>query len=159
MRRLTLAAFVIMAAGCSDGSGPGDTPLIETFSFEDGLAGWSADATDLSVGDEPSDWSITNTSHSASDGERSVQLMLDNLSDAGKIWIERSFDLEPETIYDVRVELDFGTWDFGAVNLWRVIAGVSSRSPETAQDLEVAFRDDTGHGEQRNMGLVWLEKS
>jgi hypothetical protein len=159
MLRLTLATFVLMAAACSEGTGPDDDPHIETFSFEEGLASWSPDVTDLQVGDEPSDWSITTTSDSATDGERSVQFVLENPSDEGKIWIERGFQLEPETSYDVRIELDLGTSDFGAVNMWRVIAGVGSRSPETGQDLELAFRDETGHGGDQDVGLVWLAKS
>ena len=146
-------------SACGDGAGPGEEPRPETFSFEDGLEGWSPDATDILVGEDPIDWSVTTTAEAATDGERSTRLTLDNLSDAGKIWIERRFELEPETSYDVRIEFDFGTSDFGFVNLWTVIAGASSRSPETAEDLESAFQDETGHGQDEDLGLVWMEKS
>lgn len=161
MRRhaITLAGCaVVLWSACGDGAGPGEEPRTETFSFEGGLEGWSPDATDILVGEEPIDWSVTTTAEAATDGERSVRLTLDNLSDAGKVWIERRFELEPETSYDVRIEFDLGTSDFGSVNLWTVIAGASSRSPETAEDLESAFRDETGHGRDEDLGLLWVGK-
>ncbi|CAN5879291.1 hypothetical protein BH24GEM1_BH24GEM1_08990 [soil metagenome] len=151
---------VMSSAACGDdGTGPNIGPRTETFSFEDGLGAWLADATDITVGGDPIAWDVAVTDEAATDGERSVRLSLDNLSDAGKIWIERSFDLEPETSYSVRIEFDFGTADFGDVNLWTIIAGASPQPPETAQDLQDGFRDETGHDQGQDAGLVWLEKA
>lgn len=161
MRRTTaaLAAIVlVLAAACGDDTTTGPGPDVRRFSFESGLGNWSADATDLEVGGEPIEWDIAASDDAATEGSSAVRLSLENLSDAGKIWIERPFELEPQTTYDVTVAFDFGTTDFGAVNLWTIIAGVFPVSPETTDDLQPAFQGETGHDEGQGAGLVWLAK-
>jgi hypothetical protein len=87
-----------------------------------------------------------------------VELTLDNLNDAGKIWVEREFDsLEPNTTYEVTVSFAFATEDFGTINLWRIIAGVTTDAPEDADDLE--FQGETGNGEDEDVGYQWLDKT
>lgn len=124
------------------------------FTFESDLGGWAADATDLD--DPPVTWSIVRSDELAERGDWSVELFLDNENDAGKIWIERAFELTPGASYDVEVAFDLASADFGIVNRWRIIAGVSAENPEIADDL--SFQDETGNGAEDDVGFVWLPK-
>jgi hypothetical protein len=151
---LLAVAFTSLIACADDSTGPDETVRFET-SFESGLDGFAPDGTDLD--DPPVEWSIERTDQHADEGEWSVRLDLDNLNDAGKIWIERPFSLEPGATYDVDVSYAFGTSDFGDINLWTLIAGVTSLDPETVSDL--VFQGETGTGEDEDLGVVWLEKS
>ncbi|HET6362940.1 MAG TPA: hypothetical protein VFH11_12925 [Gemmatimonadota bacterium] len=152
---LALAVSIVVAACAEDSTtGPDGTVVFET-SFETGFDGFAADGTDLD--DPPVDFSIERSQEEADDGVRSVRLELANLNDAGKIWIERAFDLEPGVTYDVAVSYAFGTSDFGDINTWTIIAGVDPESPEMVDDL--TFQGSTSTGEDEEMGVVWLDKS
>jgi len=151
-----LALGIAALAACADDSmtGPDGRVTFET-SFETGLDGFASDGTDLD--DPPIEWSIERTQEEADEGAWSVRLDLDNLNDAGKIWIERAFALEPGAAYDIEVSYAFGTSDFGDVNTWTIIAGVDPESPEVADDL--TFQGSTSTGEDEEVGVVWLDKS
>lgn len=154
---LVLALALPIAAGlggCSESLEGPDSQTF-TFSFDDTMQGWSADGADLT--NPQVAWSIQQSTAEASNGAGSVRITLDNLNDAGKVWMERSFDLEPNRTYDVEVSYAFGSADFGDINLWRIITGVSADSPEDADDLE--FQGDTGNGLDSNGGLQWLDKT
>ena len=150
---ILVAAVASLIACTDDSTGPDGTVRFET-SFESGLDGFTADGTDLD--DPPVEWSIERTDERADDGEWSVRLDLENLNDAGKIWIERSFSLEPGAVYDVDVSYALGTSDFGDFNLWTLIAGATAIDPESVADL--VFQGETGTGEDEDLGVVWLEK-
>ncbi|HEV3410365.1 MAG TPA: hypothetical protein VG095_08725, partial [Chthoniobacterales bacterium] len=127
----------------------------QTFSFEDGFQGWNAKATDV---DHPSvEWSITPSQDRASDGSTALKFTLNNLNDAGKIWIERPFALQPNTSYVVNLKFSFGTADYGDLNHWSIIAGATSQPAQTRNDL--SYRGSTANGEPSNTGYRWLEKS
>lgn len=146
-----LLAF--LAAGCADDSvGPGDGLVFET-SFESGFDGFVVDGTDLD--DPPIEWEIERTDERAHDGEWSVRFELENLNDAGKIWIERRFDLEPNRAYDIDLTYAFASADFGEINQWTIIAGVLPFDPETPDDLP--FLGSTGNGADDDVGFIWLE--
>lgn len=152
---ISLAALAAVFVACSDDTiGPDGIVRFET-SFETGFDGFTADGTDLD--DPPIEWSIERTNDRADEGAWSVRLDLDNLNDAGKIWIERAFDLEAGRAYDVEVSYAFGTSDFGDINTWSIIAGVAPESPETTDDL--TFQGSTTTGSDQDVGVVWLEKN
>lgn len=150
----TLLCTAALSACEDEGTGPDGIVVFET-SFEDGLDGFAEDGTDLD--DPPVDWSIARSDEQADDGDWAVRLELDNLNDAGKIWIERAFDLDPGAAYDVEVTYAFGTSDFGDINNWTIVAGVGPQDPESVDDL--TFQGATGTGNDEDVGLVWLEKS
>jgi hypothetical protein len=108
------------------------TPLA-TFSFENGLEGWTPKATDIDH--PPVTWSIESSLDHASDGTRSAKFELENLNDAGKIWLERPFSVQPNQSYHVIVQFSFGTGDWGDLNHWTIIAGVRSSPAVTPSDL------------------------
>ena len=125
------------------------------FSFENGMEEWCPRGTDLD--DPPIEWSIERTQEIAWDGNASLKLYLENYNDAGKIWIEQSFDVSPNTRYHVNVRYSFASAAYGDFNLWVIIAGVSSESPQTAEDL--TYQGDAGNGADEDVGYVWLDKS
>jgi hypothetical protein len=148
-------AMAFALGACSDDI---TQPVDQTFAFafDSGLEAWSANATDTD--NPPVTWSIDHTMDMGNDDDGAVELTLDNLNDAGKIWVEREFDsLEPNTTYEVTVSFAFATEDYGTINLWRIIAGVTTDAPEDADDLE--FQGETGNGEDEDVGYQWLDKT
>ncbi|MGH9339365.1 MAG: hypothetical protein ACRD1R_07220 [Acidobacteriota bacterium] len=125
------------------------------FSFEESMQGWYPTGTDLEHAGGTLEWSIEPTEEMATHGSRSLQFFLENLNDAGKIWVQRNFSLEPETTYEVQVEYDFGTGD-GDINAFMIITGASPGPPETWDDLDFQESTSNGTGEP---GFAWLDKS
>jgi hypothetical protein len=131
------------------------SPPLATFSFENGLEGWTPKATDT---DHPTvAWSIESSQDRASDGTHSAKFELANLNDAGKIWLERPFSVQPNQSYHVNVQFSFGTQDWGVANHWTIIAGVRNSPAVTRSDL--TYQGLTANGESSNTGYKWLEKS
>ena len=122
-------------------------------SFEKDMEGWEVNGTDLD--DPPVEWTIERSEAIASYGETSVMLYLNNTNGAGKIWIEREFEAEPNHTYEVSVDYDLASADWGDVNLWTIITGVV---PESA-NIELASQGDTGNDASPEDGFVWLSKS
>ena len=71
--------------------------------------------------------------------------------------MEKSFSVDAATRYEVVVSYKFATADFGDINLFRIICGVSTTSQETVDDP--TFQDDTGHHLDTQEGFVWVNKS
>lgn len=147
-------AVGVLAAACDVST---SEPFIRRtfgFTFENDIGEWIADATDID--DPPVTWSVERSDQLAEGGEWSVRLSLDNLNDAGKIWMEREFQLTPGLTYEVEVAFDFASADFGDVNLWTIIAGATPADPEIADDL--TFQDETGNGADADVGHVWTAR-
>lgn len=141
-----------------------ETKVTESFetilrsSFENDLEEWTPQGIDLDLGTGTIEWSITRSQDRATDGTRSAKFFLNNLNDAGKIWLERTVSLVPGKIYNVKISYDFATRDFGSINLFRIIAGVHAIPPRTRQELQSSYRGDTGNGGFSDVGFVWLPK-
>lgn len=136
--------------------GPDTLPSVAyRFSFEHDMDGWVAEGTDLD--NPPVEWSIERSQDLASDGETAIRLYLNNINDAGKIWGERAFDVEPNREYQVHLEYDFATADWGDMNLWTIITGVVSQPPKVKGGL--VYQEDTGNNARPGDGFVWLYKS
>jgi hypothetical protein len=104
------------------------------YSFENGMEGWTAYATDVG----PADWSISPTTDLWDDGLKSLKIDLNNATGKGKVWITRAFAVEPGSKYRVSLDYSFG----GRFREYRIIAGVFRAPPLTADDLSSAFQDD-----------------
>ncbi len=131
-------AALVAAPGCDFGGELFQRTEINN-TFETTLAPWVPDGTDLD--EPPVEWSIERSDERANEGDWSAELTLENLNDAGKIWLETSVQrLVPGVTYDVRLAFDFGSSD-GEINAWRIIAGASPNNPETVDDL--VFREST----------------
>lgn len=131
-----------------------------SFSFENDMEGWTANGLELNN----IIWSVDRTQEIASDGINSVKLYLgDSIGDlggpsgAGIIWIERSFDVKPDKLYHVNVRYDFGSADWGDLNLFRIITGAAQKSPQSQDEL--IYQGDSGNGDESYVGYLWLEKS
>jgi hypothetical protein len=148
----------VALSGCdSDPTSPPPGDVIEeTFIFDADMEGWQGVATDTL--NPPIDWHVEHTTAEAYTGDGAVELFLNNINDQGKVWLERAYTLVPGAIYQVDLEYTFGTSDWGNVNLFTIIAGVHDEPPRSAEEL--TFQDeDTGHGGDEDVGLVWEERS
>jgi len=143
--------LLLMFVGCGEPIAP--TPDNYLFSFERDMEDWIANGTDLD--NPPVEWSIERSQDIASNGETAVRLYLNNMNDAGKIWIEQPFDLEPDRAYQAHLEYDLASADWGDVNLWTIITGVLPKSPE----LGLVYQGHTGNNAEPEDGFVWLQKS
>ena len=155
MKLKSFSCFLILVlallTGCDASGIPSSGTL--TFSFEEDMEGWVANGTDLD--NPPVEWSIERSTDIASNGKTAVGLYLNNMNDAGKIWIERPFDGEPNRNYQVHVEYGFSSADWGDMNLWTIITGVVPESAKT----ELVFQGNTGNNAKPEDGFVWLRKS
>ena len=154
---LVLAAPLTMCCCGSDVSAPRKDKAGYFYSFEDGMQGWGARGLDLELGDDFIEWSIRPTDEKAKDGSTGLELYLENWNDAGKIWIERAFQVKSKRRYRLELKYWFCTADFGLANLWTIISGVVPDSPETRDDL--VYDGHTGNGAESDVGYRWIEKS
>ncbi len=125
------------------------------YSFEDSMQGWDKDGTDLDH--PPINWTIEHTDELSYNSTKSIKLYLDNMNDAGKIWMIKQFNLTENTQYEVTVSYKFATRDYGIFNLFNIITGADPEMPQEAGDL--TFQGDTGHGQEEDIGYIWLNKS
>lgn len=133
-----------------------DDPQTYHYSFEKNMQGWNASGIDLD--NPPIIWSINRSNNISYDGNHSVQLFLNNLNDAGKIWIEKEFGVNQNTFYKINVSYKFATADYGDVNLFKIITGYSYKSPTKKDDL--TFQENTGYpGDEQQEGFIWLNKT
>lgn len=157
-RKWMLAAALVACGACSVSIGPGEE-VWHVFSFEQGLEGWTPARTDIEVGNDTIPWSIQWSHDRATDGGASLELYMHNLTDAGKIWVERAVRADPDRTYRVHVEFDLATADYGDLNHFTIIAGAVTRPPRARQELEPAFQGKTGNGSPSDVGYKWLRKS
>lgn len=127
---------------------------VNNYSFEEGMQGWEVKGTDLD--NPPVEWSIERSDRIATKGNTSIRYYLENVNDAGKIWIEKPYIVEPNKNYKVNIEYDFASMDWGDVNLWKIITGIVPRRTENKGYL--VFQEDTGIGEKTNE-FKWNKKS
>ncbi len=146
--------IAVLFSGCMQ---PMDSDGLQTsfwYSFEEDMQGWQINGTDLV--DPPINWSVNRSDAYAVNGSYAVRLYLDNVNDAGKIWMEKVFAAQPNQLYLVMVSYQFATADFGDFNLFNLITTVSGDGFFDRDDLN--YEDDTGHHTDAE-GYVWLEKS
>jgi len=151
---LILIAVLFLFSGCAE-------KQVSFFSFEHDMEGWNVNGTDLELDDSTIYWTITRSQERAKDGNTSVKFALDNLNDAGKIWMERPFIVESNHTYRVTVEYAFASADFGNFNLFKIITGVQQNPPQTGDDLVDIYnnnKDHTGNGDSSDLGYKWLNK-
>lgn len=148
-----LLAFTLLASvSCNEPQQP--TSYSYSFSFEREMEGWAANGIDLD--NPPVDWSIERSQDIASDGKTSVRLYLNNVNDQGKIWIERLFNVKPDSTYLVHLEYDLASADWGDMNLWTVITGMVQEPPNKKDEL--VYQGDTKNNAGPEDGFVWLHK-
>jgi hypothetical protein len=146
-----LVCMPLLLAGCNTLHLPKEMK----YSFENGMDGWVAQGTDLN---NPTDeWSIEPTEDMAKEGHYSLKVYLDNLNDAGKIWIQRPFDVDSNSYYQINVDYEFASADNGDLNLWTIITGALLGPPSKADEL--VYQRDTGNGADKDEGYKWLHKT
>jgi hypothetical protein len=159
---LVILALLTLLAGCEKSTEPTDRLIQLRESFEHGLSDWSIRSLDTEVGTSTIDWHIVATDKMASVGSFSAEVYMDNLTDAAKIWLERSLDVEPKETYTAAISFDLASRDVGEVNTFQILANVLSASPETRAEVIKGFTDGDFPEGTYNGGIdgyVWLEKS
>jgi hypothetical protein len=155
---LMICGSVVVAAtllsGCMESGDTSKYTVHWWYSFEEEMQGWQANGTDLK--DPPVNWSVTRSNEQAYEGEYSLKLYLENVNDAGKIWMERTFAVDPSALYDVTLSYKFATADFGDVNLFNLITTVRGDGFSSRDDL--SYEGDTGHHTEAE-GFVWLDNT
>jgi hypothetical protein len=101
------------------------------------------------------EWSITPSTEAAFAGTGSARFFLDNMNDAGKIWLQRPFAVQPNTLYRAAVSFHLRSTDIGDMSLWKVIGFAGPSAPGDNSSLQ-RF-EETGIGEQQPP--VWLSRS
>jgi len=109
-------------------------PGVYAFGFEAGMDGWQPNGADLE--DPPVQWQIQRSTDTASQGNASLKLFLNNLNDAGKIWVQRPFAVEPYTRYAATVTYKLASSDVGDINAWTLIGAALPHEPGAAGDLQ-----------------------
>jgi hypothetical protein len=150
MRAGSLALCVLLGA-----CGP-PTQTAGSYSFEGSLQGWNPGALDVGASGAPPGWSIVASSERSFAGAWSARVFLDNQTDAGKIWLSRTYRLLPSRNYDVHVEFALGTSDADPAGAFHVLAGAAPSLPANGDDAISFARDDTANG--GSTSVVWLLK-
>lgn len=125
------------------------------YTYEGSLQTWNKDATDLELGDGEIEWSIIPKTTRPYQGSYSLEYYLNNMNDAGKIWVEKSFTVPANKTYRVDVNYKLASNDWRDVNNFKILTGASVTDPEVAAD--VTPQGDTYNGGIQN--YVWLNKS
>jgi hypothetical protein len=149
---------VAAVTGCLEVTDPGQK-IWHSFSFESGLEGWEAAATDVDFEGGELEWSIERSLERATHGQSSLRFRLNNLNNEGKIWITREESVRPFGKYRVRISFDLASADPGNGSPFVIMAGAFPVAPTTAAALQAAFRDQTSNGTSGDSGYRWLEKS
>jgi len=136
----------IASAACDRMPGAVIFPEFELgYSFDGGLSGWTAAATDMGTGV----WT-------ASEASGAAKLELRNDSGAGKVWLGRELEVTPDIRYAMNVSFKLATADHDAAQAWKIIAGARQDAP--TQTAELAFQDGTASGAPAGE-TVWVEKT
>jgi hypothetical protein len=144
-------AICVSLAAC----GP-PTQTSGSYSFEGSLQGWIPAAVDLGADGAPLDWSVTPATDRSFAGAWSARFFLVNETDAGKVWISRTYRLSPSRSYDVHVEFALGSSDADPASAFRILAGVARSPPASGDDAISLAQGDTANG--GSAGVTWTLK-
>jgi hypothetical protein len=160
---IIMSIFVLL--GCSESKQPlRPEPRVYKISdsFEDGFSAWTINSLDVEVDKVEIDWYVVSSDERASNGLSSAKLYMDNLTDAAKIWLERSIKVAPNKTHQVTISFDLASSDYGDVNLFSILANVLPYNPTTRDDVTAGVSDGDFPEGTHNGGVqdfVWLDKS
>jgi hypothetical protein len=133
-----LAAIIVVSTGLYYQNRSEPTTFFD--GFEDGLGVWSPD------GDLPMDpnnpgnevaWIIAVSKEHFSTGQSSALFYIDGSQDDGTIWLEKGFDLRPNSFYEGELTFQFysGSESFNTIAV--VVGYVGTLDPEVEEHLTV----------------------
>jgi len=103
----------MFGAGVCDSGELEIVPVLEDqFSFESGLQGWSVLVSDLGM--PPAEWSVTQSADQAASGAGALRIQLAPQGVGPRVMLQRPFDLEPDTEYDLQLTFQTGTEEVAA---------------------------------------------
>ncbi|HVO75707.1 MAG TPA: T9SS type A sorting domain-containing protein [Ignavibacteriaceae bacterium] len=121
------------------------------------MEGWLICAADTGLNGGTITWKIEPSSEQSADSEYSAKYYIENLNDAGKIWITKSFSVLSSKSYLVTIHYRFASSDFGTINNFRIITGVHSFLPKNGSEL--TYQGETFNGCESDCGFRWLDKN
>lgn len=160
---ILMSIFVLL--GCSDSTQlllPEPRIYKISDSYEDGFPAWTINSLDVEVNKVEIDWYVVSSDERASNGLSSAKLYMDNMTDAAKIWLERSIKVAPNKNHQVTISFDLASSDYGDVNLFSILANVLPYNPTTRDDVTAGVSDGDFPEGTHNGGVqdfVWLDKS
>lgn len=156
-RRLSPAVAALLALpmmGCeaiTEATSPQLTGQTYLFGFENTLAGWSPEGTN--VDPDGSHWSITASQAVAARGGQAVAFRLDSHDEDARIWIQREFVLRANKTYDVTLTFEFASADWGPEGHWELIVAAGTGKLDPGMD---AFHtSSTANGAVMDDGFRW----
>ena len=161
----TILTSILVLLGCSDSTQPlrpesGVYKISD--SFEAGFSAWTINSLDVEVNNVEIDWYVVSSDERTTNGILSAKLYMDNLTDAAKIWLERSIKVAPNKTHHVIISFDLASSDYGNVNLFSILANVLPYNPTTHDDVTAGVSDGDFPEGTHNGGVqdfVWLDKS
>jgi len=107
-------------------------------SFEEGFAGWKADADvplDPNNPGHPVAWSVSRVTALANSGQYSIELYVDGRQDDGTVWIEKKISVKNNSEIQVEISFEF----YSEQQSFNVIAGVCAYAGIINPEAEVDF--------------------
>jgi hypothetical protein len=165
IRSFAILISIFVLLGCSDSMqplrpAPGFYEIRD--SFEGGFSEWTVNSLDVEVDKNEIDWYVVSSDERAANGLLSAKLFMDNLTDAAKIWLERSIKVAPNKTYQVTISFGLASYDYGEVNVFSILANVMPYNPTTRDDVTSGVSDGDFPEGTHNGGVqdfVWLDKS
>jgi len=144
-------------------------PINYFYSFESNWEEWLRKEADIELFEGGViNRSIERSQNIAIDGITSIKFYMNNINDAGKIWIEKNFTVIPNQNYEVHVSFYFASKDWGKINLFRIITGAQATSPQTPEEIvEIHYnlynkykeKATTYNSGELDSGYVWTHKN
>src|SRR5262249_6020656 len=128
----------------------------ETYSFENDFEGWTIRSNQQEPNLPPP---VTRSQERAVDGTTSLRLIVNRLGVFQGVWIEKSFTLEPNQIYDVSIDYSLASKDCCRSNPSYILTGIINKSPDPAtRDLVPTGQGIADNGEETFSDYKWLNK-
>lgn len=114
-------------------------PIKYIESFERDMAGWTTDhhlhCEQSSPPCSPLIWNISRTTQESFEGDYSLKYYMDGTHDDGVIWVEKDFDVKPNTNYDLNITFNLWGYEDDEVGRWTVVSYFGDINPEIEEDF------------------------
>jgi len=116
------------------------TPINEyNESFEKDMGGWLLDHHLHCEQDSPPCssliWNISRSTNKSFEGDYSLKYYMDGTHDDGVIWVEKDFDLKPDTNYDLNITFNLWSDVEKEIGRWTIVSYFGNVNPEIEEDF------------------------
>ncbi len=152
-----ITCLLLLSMAFANRSFAGQAPQIEeTYSFENDFEGWTIRSNQQEPNLPPP---VTRSQERAVDGTTALRLIVNRLGVFQGVWIEKSFTIEPNQIYDVSIDYSLASKDCCRSNPSYILTGIINKSPDPAiRDLAPTGQGIADNGEETFSDFKWLNK-